>query len=87
MRRLELVLTVLNPLKCGELVQVLLCFMGNSEQFSYTITIVDTHVCTFFDGVLEEMLERKFSVRPRKMIKTEYFILVNLDISGNVWNN
>ena len=47
--------------------------MGKSEQLSYTITIVDTHVCTFFDGVLEEMLERIFGVRHRKTLKTEQF--------------
>ena len=47
--------------------------MGNSEQLSYTITIVDTHVCTFFDGVLEEMLERNFGVRHRETLKTEQF--------------
>ena len=58
MRRLEPVLTVLNPLKCGELVQVFWCFTGISEQFSYSLTIVDTHVCTFIDGVLEKVLER-----------------------------
>ena len=52
--------------------------MGNSEQFSYTFTIVDTHVCTFFDSVLEEMLERNWSVRHRKTIKTEYFIVKKL---------
>ena len=40
--------------------------MGKSEQLSYTITIVDTHVCMFFDGVLEEMLERNLSVHHRK---------------------
>ena len=49
--------------------------MGKSEQLSYTITIVDTHVCTFFDGVLEEMLERNFGVRHRETLKTEHFIL------------
>ena len=47
--------------------------MGKSEQLSYTITIVDTHVCTFLDGVLEEMLERNFGVRRRKTLKTEQF--------------
>ena len=47
--------------------------MGNSEQLSYTITIVDTHVCMFFDSVLEEMLERNFGVRRRKTIKTKQF--------------
>lgn len=52
--------------------------MGNSEQLSYTITIVDTHVCTFFDGVLEEMLERIFSVRHRKTLKTEHFTIEKL---------
>ena len=72
---------ILNPLKCGELVQVLPCFMGNSEQLSYAITIVDTHVCTFFDGVLEEMLERIFGVRHRKILKTEHFIAKKLAYS------
>lgn len=48
--------------------------MGNSEQLSYTITIVGTHVCTFFDGVLEEMLERNFDVHHRETLKTEHFI-------------
>ena len=52
--------------------------MGNSEQLSYTITIVDTHVCTFFDGVLEEMLERNFGVRHRKTLKSEHFIVEKL---------
>ena len=52
--------------------------MGNSEQLSYAITIVDTHVFTFFDGVLEEMLERIFGVRHRKTLKTEYFIVKKL---------
>ena len=66
-------LAFLNTLKCGELVQVFWSFVGNSEQFSYSPTIVDTHVCTFFDGVLEEMLERKFDVRSRKTLKTEQF--------------
>ena len=42
--------------------------MGNSEQLSYTITIVDTHICTFFDGVLEEMLESKIE----NIIKESY---------------
>ena len=55
--------------------------MGNSEQLSYTITIVDTHICTFFDGVLEEMLERIFGVRHRKTLKTEHFIFEKLDYS------
>ena len=66
-------LTLLNPLKCGELVQDLWRFIGNSEQFSYSPTIVDTHVCTFFDGVLEKVLERIFDVRHRKTLETEYF--------------
>ena len=52
--------------------------MGNSEQLSYTITIVDIHVCTFFDVVLEEMLERISSVRCRKTLETEYFIIKKL---------
>ena len=55
--------------------------MGKSEQLSYTITIVDTHIYTFFDGVLEEMLERNWSVRHRKTIKTEYFIVKKLGYS------
>ena len=49
--------------------------MGKSEQLSYTITIVDTLVCMFFDGMLEEMLERKFSVRHRKTLKTEHSLV------------
>ena len=53
--------------------------MGNSEQLSYTITIVDTQVCTFFDSVLEEMLERNFGVRHRKTLKTAHFIVKKLD--------
>ena len=53
--------------------------MGKSEQLSYTITIVDTQVCTFFDSVLEEMLERNFGVRHRKTLKTEHFIVKKLD--------
>ena len=52
--------------------------MGKSEQLSYTITIVDTHVCTFFDSVLEEMLDRIFGVRYRKTLKTEHFIVKKL---------
>ena len=47
--------------------------MGKSEQLTYSPTIVDTHVCTFFDGVLEEMLERKCDVHRRKTLKNEYF--------------
>ena len=43
--------------------------MGKSEQLSYTITIVDTHVCMFFDSVLEEMLERNLSVHNGKTPK------------------
>ena len=66
MRGFWVSLAFLNPLKRGELVQVFQSFAGNSEQFSYSPTIVDTHVCTFFDGVLEEMLERKLSIRHRK---------------------
>ena len=74
-------LAFLNPLKCGELVQVFWSFTGNSEQFSYSPTIVGTHVCTFFDGVLEEMLERIFGVRHRKTLKTEHFITKKLAYS------
>ena len=83
MRRLEPVSTVLDPLKCGELVQVYWRFVGKSEQFSYTITIVDTHVCTFFDGVLEEMLERNWSVRHRKTRKTQQIIIEKWVKYGN----
>lgn len=49
--------------------------MGNSEQLSYTITIVDTHVCTFFDGVLEKVLERNWSVRHRKIQKMQQILI------------
>ena len=45
-------LSILNTLKCVELVQVFGSFTGKSEQFSYSPTIVDTHICAFFDGVL-----------------------------------
>jgi hypothetical protein len=50
-------------------------FYWYSERFSYSPTIVDTHVCTFFDGVLEEMLERKLSVHRRKIHKTQQIII------------
>ena len=66
-------LSFLNPLKYGELVQVFWSFTGNSEHFSYSPTIVDTHVCTFFDGVLEKVLERNLSVRNGKTQKTKQF--------------
>ena len=69
MRGFWVSLTFLNPLKCGEIVQISRCFIGNSKQLSYSPTIVDTGVCTFFDGVLEEMLERIFSVHHRKTLK------------------
>ena len=49
--------------------------MGNSEQFSYTITIVDTHVCTFFDGVLEKVLERKLNVRHTRTPKIQQLFI------------
>ena len=82
MRGFRVSFAFLNPLKCGELVQVFWCFTGKSEQFSYSLTIVDTHVCTFFDGVLEEMLERKFGVHHRKTLKKQNILfLKNLDIS------
>ena len=68
----------LNPLKYGELVHIFMCFSGNSEQLFYSPTIVDTHDCTFFDGVLEEMLERNFDVHHRKTLKTEHFIVKKL---------
>ena len=68
-------LTSLNPLKRGELVQVFRSFDGNSEQFFYSSTIVDTHVCTFFDGVLEEMLERNWSVRYGKTRKMQQILI------------
>ena len=58
MRGFRVSLAFLNPLKGGELVQVFWCFTGKSEQFSYDLTIVDTHVFTFFDSVLEKVLER-----------------------------
>ena len=66
MRGFWVSLAFLNPLKCGELVQVFGSFTGKSEQFSYSPTIVDTHICTFFDGVLEKVLERILSVHHRK---------------------
>ena len=74
-------LASLNPLKSGELVQVLWSFTGNSEQFPCSPTIVDTHVGTFFDGVLEKVLERKFDVHHRKTLKTEHFIVEKLSYS------
>ena len=67
-------LDILNPLKCGEIVQVLGSFIGNSEQFSYSPTIVDPHVCTFFDGVLE----RNSSVRHRKTRKADTGVFAHL---------
>ena len=76
MRRLEPVLTILNPLKCGELVRVFYCFPGNSEQFSCSPTIVDAHVCAFFDGVLEKVLERNLSVRRGKTNTRTYAYLI-----------
>ena len=75
MTPLEPVLTVLNPLKCGELLQVFRSFAGNSEQFFYSPTIVDTHDCTFFDGVLEKVLERNLSVRHRKTQKIQQLFI------------
>ena len=66
-------LGILNHLKCGELVQVSWCFSGNFEQFFYSPTIVDTHICTVFDGVLEKVLERNLSVRDGKTQKTKQF--------------
>ena len=41
---------------------------------------MDTHICTFFDGVLEEMLERKCDVHHGKTLKNECF---NAKKSGN----
>ena len=58
MRGFRVSLAFLNPLKRGKLVKVLWSFAGNSEQFSYSPTIVDTPVCTFFDSVLEKVLVR-----------------------------
>ena len=63
-------LSILNTLKCVELVQVFGSFTGKSEQFSYSPTIVDTHICAFFDGVLEKVLEKNMSVRHRRTPKT-----------------
>ena len=80
-------LGILNPLKCGEIVQIFRSFTGNSERFSYSPTIVDTHVCTFFDGVLEEMLERNLSVRRRKTRKTQQIIIKSDEIIGNTGDN
>ena len=73
MRGFWVSLAFLNPLKRGELVQVFQSFTGNSEQFYYSPTIVDTHVCTFFDGVLEKVLERILGVRKGKTQKTKQF--------------
>ena len=78
MRGFWVSLSRLNPLKCGELVQVLWCFIGNSEQLSYSPTIVDTQVCTFFDGVLEKVLERKNGVHHRNTLKTKHFVAKKL---------
>ena len=75
MRGFWVSLAFLNPLKCGELVQVFRSFNGNSEQFSYSPTIVDTHVCTFFDGVLEKVLERNLSVRHRRIRKIQQLFI------------
>ena len=75
MRGFWVSLAFLNPLKRGELVPVFQSFTGNSEQFSYSPTIVDTHVCTFFDGVLEKVLERKWSVRYRKTRKMQQMLI------------
>ena len=83
MRGFRVSLAFLNSLKCGELVQVFWSFTGNSEQFSYSPTIVDTHVCTFFDGVLEKVLERIFSVRRRKTRKTQQIIIEKWIKYGN----
>ena len=71
MRGFWVSLAFLNPLKCGELVQVFQSFAGNSEQFSYSPTIVDTHVCTFFDGVLE----RNYGVHHRKIWKMQQLFI------------
>ena len=75
MRGFWVSLAVLNPLKCGELVQVFQSFTGNSEQFSYSPTIVDTPVCPFFDGVLEKVLERNLSVHNRKTKKIQQLFI------------
>ena len=58
MRGFRVSLAFLNSLKCGELVQIFGSFTGNSEQFPYSSTIVDTPVCTYFYSVLEKVLER-----------------------------
>lgn len=50
-------------------------FTGNSEQFFYSPTIVDTHVCTFFDGVLEKVLERNLGVRHAKTQKIQQILI------------
>ncbi len=78
MRGFRVSMAFLNPLKRGELVQVLPCFIGSSEQISYSPTIVDTHICTFFDSVLEEMLERNLSVHRRKTRKTQQILVEKL---------
>ena len=75
MRGFWVFLGILNPLKRGELVQVLWSFTGNSEQFSYSPTIVDTPVCTFFDSVLEKVLERNLSVHDEKTRKTQQLFI------------
>ena len=75
MRGFRVSLTVLNHLKCVELVQVLWSFTGNSKQFSYSPTIVDTHVCTFIDGVLEKVLERNLGVHHRKIWKMQQLFI------------
>ena len=75
MRGFRVSLAFLNPLKCGELVQVFRSFAGNSEQFFYSPTIVDTHVCTFIDGVLEKVLERNLGVHHRKIDKMQQLFI------------
>ena len=75
MRGFWVSLAFLNPLKCGELVQVFMSFTGNSEQFSYSPTIVDTHVCTFIDGVLEKVLEKNLSAHHRKTQKMQQLFI------------
>ena len=75
MRGFWVSLSFLNHLKCVELVQVFRRFTGNSEQFPYSPTIVDTPVCMFFDGVLEKVLERNQSVRYRKTRKMQQLFI------------
>ena len=78
MRGFRVSLAFLNPLKCGELVQVFRSFSGSSEQLSYSPTIVDTHFCTFFDSVLEEMLESNFWCPPQKDMENAIIIYQNM---------